>query len=530
MPRLKIRVSLQPKQDELYDLCESSRKTRIGYGGSRGGAKSGGARRVMLKRRIEHPGTRGAIFRRTFSLVKENHIDKYLQEWPCLQEFYHVGDSEFRLPNGSVLAFRYANTQQDVDAHIGKEYMDIIVDQGEAFNEHEHLTLSSCCRWPGVDDAACKYIVTFNPGNIGHKFLQRIFFDKKYRMSDGALHTEQDGNKLIAADPELAWMENPEDYAFIQAYGWDNVEWARAALEKDGMDANDFYSWDSDKRFQYYIKRTQFGREQNALPQAMRLGWLLGRMDQFAGQYYDIFSPERHIVRCKPDPWHTSSIGIDWGFAHLSAAYWGSQIRERLFACYREFCGSGRSPRALAQEIVDRTPPEERPQIKHIYLSHDAFAQRTEQDTIADQMAQVFRQASMPYPEQASKDPMGRAALLYDLMGPIDPLLMQPKQTEIVIDPSCTKLIGTLPMVCRDPNYPEKPLKFEGDDPFDGFTHLLTARMKQAKVPTQVQIMEQANQIADPTARWFYLRKHAQEKPKAIVQPRVIMPWEANRR
>jgi hypothetical protein len=95
-----------------------------------------------------------------------------------------------------------------------------------------------------------------------------------------------------------------------------------------------------------------------------------------------------------------------------------------------------------------------------------------------------------------------------------------------VIDPSCVKLIEVLPMVCRDPSFPEKPLKFEGDDPFDGFTHLLTARMRQAKVPREITLMEEANRITDPTARWFFLRKHQQEKPRAVIQPNVRLPWQ----
>lgn len=521
---------------------------------------SGGARRVMLKRRIEHPGTRGAIFRRTFSLVKENHIDKYLQEYPFLQEFYHVGDSEIRFPNGSVLAFRYADTQQAVDAHIGKEYMDVIVDQGEAFNEHEHITLASICRWPGVDESACKYIVTFNPGNVGHKYLQRIFFDKKYRMSDGEFKTEVDGNKAIALNPELEWMENPTDYGFIQAYGWDNVEWARSPLRKqmlatngetyedylkfqpekqasvDRAVADEFYSWNSDKRFEYYTKKTQFGREQNALPTAMRIGWLLGHMDQFAGQYYDIFAPQRHIRPVVPQEWHTRWIGIDWGWDHDSACHWLSQISENLTGVYREFVADQRSPKALAQQIVDMTAVEERPMIKHIYLSHDAFAKKNEQDTTADQMAEVFRRNKMPYPEVGSTDVGGRAALLYDMLGPQDPVTQEYKTPEIVIDPSCGRLIEVIPQVCIDSNKPLnrkdklRPLKFEGDDAMDSLWYSLTARMKQAKVPREVVLMEQANQIADPTARWFFLQKHRAHQPKPVIAPRVIMPWENARR
>ncbi len=329
---------------------------------------------------------------------------------------------------------------------------------------------------------------------------------------------------------------------FIQAYGWDNVEWARSSLADDGYPGECggkvcgkcggcvFYSWDSDKRFEYYITRTQFGREQNALPAAMRIGWLLGNMDQFAGQYFDIFAPERHIAPCQPEPYHTRWIGIDWGFAHLSACYWASQIKPKLMALYREWTGAGRSPKSLAQEIVDRTPAIERSLVKHIFLSHDAFAKRTEQDTIADQMAQVFRTNGMPYPETASKDPKGRATLLYDMLGPQDPNTGKNKEPEIVIDPSCKKLLETLPMVCRDQDDLEKPLKFEGDDPFEGATHCLTYRMGKAKVPQENLIMEEAERITDPVARWFFINKRRQQKPSVVIQPTVVMPWEAERR
>src|SRR5437773_452258 len=86
--KLIQQICLQPKQSKLRKLINSSPATWIGFGGSRGGAKSGGARRIMLARRIENTGTRGAIFRRTYDLVKENHIDKYMSEYPVLERYY----------------------------------------------------------------------------------------------------------------------------------------------------------------------------------------------------------------------------------------------------------------------------------------------------------------------------------------------------------------------------------------------------------------------------------------------------------
>lgn len=465
-------------------------------------------RNILLGLLMETPNMRGCMLRRTYDLVRENHIDQLLGHLPWLRQFYKVGDKELALPNGSVLAFRHAENESDVLAMIGKQYRWFFVDQAEAFTPKELHTMKSCTRWPGVAASACKFVLMFNPGGSSHKFLKRIFFDRKYETH-----------------------ERSEEYAFVQAYGWDNVEWAREPLRSEGLTEEDYYGWDSDHRFEFFITKTQYGRELNALPKSMRVGWLLGRMDRFADQYYgDVFSPEpggRHVRRVTPDPWNTRWLGIDWGYSHNSAVYWCSQISPEVTAFYREFVRSNLSSEMLAAEIVKRTPEEEREQIKHIFLSHDAFAKKDERDTIAQQMGTVFRLAGMPEPEMATMDVKGRAMLLYDLLGPQDPLSGIYKDPRIVIDPQCVGLIDVLPVICRQEDDPEKPEKFDGDDCFDGAVHCLTWRMKNISVPKEVLIRQEADKIADPLARWFYLRKHSQKKELPIVEVPNIMPWEA---
>src|SRR5487761_2500115 len=193
---IEYRPVFQPKQAALRKLVENSPATWIGYGGSRGGAKSHAARLLMWKRCEDWPGTRRCIFRRTYDLVRENHVEKLFAEYPALRQLYHLGDKELRFPNGSVIAFRYGETPNDIENFIGKEYMDIFVDQAEMLTERELNTLKSCCRWPGTRDDQCKFILTFNPGNVGHAFLKRIFFDRNYNE-----------------------REHAEDYAFVQAHG-----------------------------------------------------------------------------------------------------------------------------------------------------------------------------------------------------------------------------------------------------------------------------------------------------------------------
>jgi len=89
--------------------------TWIGYGGALGGAKSGAIRRIMLMRRGKYPKTIGVIMRRVLADVKENHIQKYWEEYPELRQYYNSTDYEIQLPNASRIKFMYAENSMEVD-------------------------------------------------------------------------------------------------------------------------------------------------------------------------------------------------------------------------------------------------------------------------------------------------------------------------------------------------------------------------------------------------------------------------------
>src|SRR6516225_9900253 len=116
MAPIEILVPLQPKQLELLRLVGESPATWIAYGGSRGGAKSHGARGVMLARRLKYPRTRGLIFRRTYEQLWENHIQPLFVQYPFMREWFHTGHRELTLPNGSVIVFGYAEHPGDISA------------------------------------------------------------------------------------------------------------------------------------------------------------------------------------------------------------------------------------------------------------------------------------------------------------------------------------------------------------------------------------------------------------------------------
>jgi hypothetical protein len=489
-PDITLRAQFWPKQAEFDRMVETTPATILGYGGSRGGAKSDAGRKIMLKRRFSYPGTWGLVMRRLWSEVRRNHIEPMFRDWPALRDFWSEQQRTLFFPNASQLVFRSGEHSRDIYEMQGDEYYDVFIDQAEQFSEAELVFLKTINRWPMTPEANCKLLQTFNPGNIGHAYLKRVFYDKKYKE-----------------------RERPEDYAFLQAYGWDNAAWVLPALEADGKTVDEYFAWPEEKRFEYFISRSQTGRELDALPQAMRIGHLLGRWDQFAGQYFDILNPDKHFrsrAHMGLKPWHRRWIGIDWGFAHNSAAHWNAQTEESKTMTYREFVRNGLGARALAQEISDRCGTgEQREKIDTIFLSPDAFAKRTSENTIAEQMNEVFIANGLPACTPADDDRVGGWHLMYEML----------RCEEWLIADECTELISCLPMLTRQPmdKNPNDCLKFEGDDPADSARYALKSFLGTRQMPFEERVAEKVETFAqtrgqtmdtlEPTSRAMLIRQ-----------------------
>jgi phage terminase large subunit len=453
-------LHLQPKQEHLLKLFEDSTAGWIGYGGARGGGKSAGARMVQMWRRVKHPGTRGLIFRRTYGQLYENHIEPLLRQFPELREYYVDKRRELRIPVGdgvfSSIVFGSGEHAKDIYSYLGMEYMDICVDQAEQLSEDELILLKTCNRWPGKD-VRCRLALFANPGGVGHGFLKRVFIDRQYK-----------GN------------ERAEDYTFLQAYGWDNVEWCRAMLDGDGLTEAEYYDWPENRRSDYFIRRSDYGRGLDRLPESVRNGHLFGRWDVFAGQYFDNFDPARHLRRPEEmaiQGWHPRWIAIDWGFRHDAVAHWCAQDGV-VTNIYREMVLNHMGPRALAQEIVDRCQ-NSLEKIDAIFLSPDAFAQRTSEDSVAEQMRHIFLENGLPSPQRADDDRVGGWMLMREML----------ERGELRIGTNCEKLIATLPQMRCDETKVEDCMKFDGDDAADAARYALKSRLGAGRPSLDERVM-----------------------------------------
>jgi hypothetical protein len=508
MPDLAI-TGLQPKQKQLLRLIKAKGEnvpTRLGFGGSRGAAKSRGVRDDALILAFENPGITIFIIRRNWRDLSENHLEKFKIERPELSKFYSGSRFAYEIPistptgmKHSRIAFKYADTTDEVrQLARGPEAAFLFIDQAEQFTEEELNLLFTCCRWPGVAPGFCKVIMTFNPGGPGTEYLRRVFWLKQYLP-----------------------QEKPQNFAFIQAYGWDNYEWFRG---ETGISFADFYELDGevpdcpdepdeawlatipdDNRFKMFVTRTSEGRKMWMQPQAIRMGDLFGRFDRFAGQYFAGVWDERRCTVSKIQlerliqPWWIRWMSLDWGFRHHAACFWftagkvGTKALDEILdirsdwpldvvLCYRELVTSNTAEADLGKMIVAATPKVERAQIQDFKAGVDIFAERRGiEHTIAELMENVTLAGGLPRFSRADATPGSRVAsarMVYDgfrrasqvRSGLIDEM---DKTPVLLIGPDCATLQASIPMLIANPNKLEDVLKLETmqDDVFDGFKY-----------------------------------------------------------
>ena len=304
---LIIPVRLQPKQQQLLDLTLSTgpdSPTKLLYGGSRAAGKSRAGRDIALVVTSEMAQLYGSIssciMRRNWTQCEDTHLMKLKSERPELTPFYTNKKYDFPSSMGApILAFQYADTPADVERmERGPEWFLMVVDQCEQIKGQDLQKIKSPNRWPSAAAGSAKSLYLYNPGGPGTNYLKRVGFDKKYISN-----------------------ERKEDFAFIQAYGWDNINWFyNHDIEINGLpltwemfydlpgdcpeldphgkhDAKWLDSIPDNHRFKLFVTKTTEGRSHWEKPEALRMGDLFGRFDSFSGQYFPGWDANKVVIR-----------------------------------------------------------------------------------------------------------------------------------------------------------------------------------------------------------------------------------------
>jgi len=481
-------VEVETKPREILDYYKPFAKQRTFhtspakyrlFGGAAGPGKTKALLWEAIYQALEVSGADTLLLRRTYPELEASLLAQFRRDVP--RDLYRTFNESKRIVtwhNGSTTRFGYCLRERDVYQYQGAEYLFIGIDELTLFTlrQWQWLTSRNRCSIPG---SFATMAGASNPGNIGHAWVKALWVD----------HTTPAG------------FERPE------LYDASEYDFIRAKLEDNPIYAND----------------ANYRATLEVLPTHLRKAFLEGDWSVFAGQYFDIFDVGRHIIdRVESigiQTWWPKWVSIDWGFNHPSAVYWHTRREDGKVFTYREFVKSGLSPRMLAQAIVERSrqrviDPEGRETdalepIKILYLSPDAFAHRTAESSIAEQLGDVLRQNGLPLPTPADDDRVGGWQLWYGLLQCAENTNGAINRPEPMwaVTAQCPRLIESIPTLVRDDLHIEDIAKMDGDDPADSCRYGIYSMLREKNLPWSEQLKAQTKEIEDPTARAIYTQR-----------------------
>lgn len=422
------------RQNQFHKSCA---KYRL-FGGAAGPGKTKALLWEAIIQATANAGADTLLLRRTYPELESSLLAYFRRDVPrALYKSYNESKHLVTWTNGSTTRFGYCRNEYDVYQYQGAEFLFIGIDELTHFTLKQWQFLTSRNRCP-VANTLSNMAGATNPGNIGHAWVKALWVDR-----------------VPPAGFEQSHRYDPNDYEFIRAR----------------LDDNPIYADDAEYR-----------RTLETLPEHLRRAFLEGDWNVFAGQYFVNFDYGRHTARpeeIRLEPWWTRWISIDWGFQHPSAVYWHCAVPATAgvagprIVTYREFVQNGLSPRMLAQAIAERSGRE---RICDVFLSPDAFAQRTSEASIAEQLGDVLVANGLPRPALADDDRVGGWQLMYQLM----------ESDSWVITDNCGRLIECLPLLVSDEMRGEDIRKVEGDDPADAARYGLVSGVRLAGVAGRV--------------------------------------------
>ena len=290
---LEIKITKPyPKQKEFLKADNRF----VAYGGARGGGKSWAARVKAVLLALNQPGIQILMMRRTLAELRENQLvplqrllnthipDKRIAK-------YRDKTHELIFPNGSRIVLGYCANETDVLQFQGQSYDVIFLEEATQFTEFQFQSLTECNRSSGLCTKKFypRMYFTCNPGGVGHKWVKRLFIDKKYKP-----------------------REYPEDYTFIQATVYDN-----AFIMENSPD---------------YVRNLE------NLPENRRKAMLYGDWDVFDGQYFEEFNEDTHVIDYFdiPSDWRRY-VSIDYGLDMLAALWIAVDYAGNAYV-YKEVC------------------------------------------------------------------------------------------------------------------------------------------------------------------------------------------------
>ena len=555
--RKKVYLNYEPFQRQRQ-FHGSPAKYRL-FGGAAGPGKSKALLMEAIVQALEHPGANTLVMRRTYPELEQSLLLYFRRDVPReLYRSFNESRHTVTWHNGATTRFGYCASEADVYQYQGAEFLFIGIDELTHFTLRQWQFLTSRNRCPLPGSFPCMAGAT-NPGNIGHAWVKALWIDKQpppgmedpgaYDPADYAFvparvwdnpiyaHDENYLKTLTALPSHLRRAFLDGDWGVFAGQYFDRFDPATQVIRPEHLDWKAWWPrWVSlDWGFEhpaavYWHAAIPSSPQDNALRasakagddesasfrSALKIGAELPRMNagastqqQQQNQHQDRAIESRSAATKPGGAGIARQIVADEGSALAGSEPSRRATRQAAIASasvvtYRELVTRHTAPRELAQAIIDRSFSADgaREKIDAVYLSPDAFARRTDEASIAEQMGDIFAAAGWPRPAPADDDRVGGWMLMYQML----------EAGEWRMTENCIELIRTLPALVRDTVRVEDVEKIEGDDPADAARYGLKSRYgirrsdREPALPLESRIAARVTS-ADPTIRAIQFKK-----------------------
>ncbi len=459
--RIELGYQPFPKQQQFH---ASPAKYRL-FGGAAGPGKSKALLMEAVLQAHEHAGADTLLLRRTFPELEQSLLLYFRRDIPReLYQSFHESKHLVTWWNGSTTRFGYCLSESDVYQYQGAEFLFIGIDELTLFTLRQWQFLTSRNRCP-VPGAFPSMAGATNPGNIGHAWVKSLWIDKRAApgMEDPAAYDPADYDFIparVSDNPIYAADEN-----YLKTLRALPSHLKRAFLDGDWeVFAGQYFD-----RFDFtrHVARAEAIDWKPWWPRWISMDW---GFEHPAAVYWHAAVPGGAAT-----PGCATGSDAAIGDTVKGEERTGkSACATKPVITYREYVTHRTPPRELAREIVrrsehskghseaersgaeesafhtegtpdsrslpaapsgtqtPRTPIREdrgwvrddnigkgsdaRERIDAIYLSPDAFARRTDEASIAEQMGDVFAAAGLPRPVPADDDRIGGWMLMYQML------------------------------------------------------------------------------------------------------------------
>jgi hypothetical protein len=440
------------------------------------------------------PGEAQLIMRRTMPELESTIISRMLELPREIRGRYVAksGSLHFLFPNGHRVYLQSAKEEKDVKKYLSRQLVKLHIDEWCDFPYLQWRQIAGSVRTPIERDKYSRIIVPQvkgggNPVGISSDEMNHVF------------GCDVPKAPALGDDPE---SYKPEEYEGIFASIDANPSYAKGTIQGDA-----------------------YRRILASAPASIKAAWVEGRFGIGEGSYFQNWVKElaewphdlglklMHEQRWQPI-WIGTDIAGDTG--HFFSTHWATFLELNIKArwepgqdggkwvdaagtvklpyIYREWSDRGLGERALAAEIMDRTPQDEKKRIDAVYLSPDAGFE----DPILSRgarMGDVYVAQGVVRARPAFNSRIDGAALLYSALDERYILASDEEVCGILIDDTtCPLLMRAIPAMMCDPKKQGDVLKTPGqlDDVYDSARYTVASRkaFDPAAKPFDVRLKE----------------------------------------